>query len=230
MSDIITDWRTLNLQSLDILLCSGSGKMSQQIQWLQRLRGFVSPAADISHAAAIVCMPDIVAEVLDTNISTSGIYVNETTTLNTWPKPPKKGLQVNDFEGWLENYNGKVWIRQIANPVPQIQYNKDIVRFVFNHLRDPHAQFYESGIPGLVELFLCEIGIKKAILETAKLHCTEWIAELLRQFKILSDIYSGNRMPPCEWWPVVCKKNGTCRPSLLDQQALVKIGEPVRIK
>ncbi|MFA6281238.1 MAG: hypothetical protein WCY05_01885 [Candidatus Omnitrophota bacterium] len=229
MTDKITDWQTLNLQSLDIILCSGSGKMSQQIQWLQRLRGFVSPASDISHAAMIVRVPTVIAEVLDTSISPSGIYVNETTTLNNWPKPPKKGLQINDFEGWLENYNGKVWIRQVQSQVPPLN-NQHIVRFIFDHLRDKDAQFYENGIPGLLELFLCEIGWNKAVLQTAKLHCTEWISELLRQFQVITNAYSGNRLPPVEWWPLVCKKNGTCRPSLLEQQALVKIGVPIRIK
>jgi hypothetical protein len=224
------DWKTLNLNSLDILLCSGNGKLSQQIQWLQRMRGFVSPAADISHVACIVRIPDIIAEVLDTNISPSGLYASETTTLNNWPKPPKKGLQINDFEGWLENYNGKVWVRKIANPAIGTQYSREIIRFIIEKLRDKKAQDYESGIPGLFELTMCMFGFKKAILNTATLHCTEWDAKLLREFSILSNTYSGNRLPPVEWWNLVCKKNGTCRPSLVDQQALTKINPPIRIK
>jgi len=226
----ITDWRTLNLQSLDILLCSGNGKMSQQIQWLQRMRGFVSPSADISHVAFVLTLPDIVAEILNAAISPSGLYVCETTTLNDWSKPPKKGLQVNDFGGWLENYNGSVWARQISNRAIGLQYHTEIMRFVVNHLRDPHAQKYENGIPGLYELTMCMFGFKKALLNTATLHCTEWVAEVEREFKVLGGTVSGNRLPPNEWWPKVENKKGNCRMSLVDQQALVKINNPVRIK
>jgi len=230
MEDKIYDWKTLNLQSLDILLCSGNGKMSQQIMWLQRLRGLVAPSADISHVAFVLSMPMAVAEVLDTSLSPTGLYACETTTLNSWPKPPKKGLQVNDFEGWLENYNGKVWVRQISNQAIGRLYQKEIMRFVVDHLRDPYAQRYENGIPGLWDLFWCEFGFKKALLQSATLHCSEWDAEVLREFKVLGGTVSGSRLPPNEWWNLVYKKNGTCRPSLVDQQLIEKLNEPIRIK
>ena len=230
MTDKITDWRTLNLQSLDILLCSGNGSMSRKIQWLQRLRGFKRPAADTSHAATIVTMDDFSAFTLSVPADPLGLYVSETTTLNSWTVPPKKGLQINSFDEWLKNYNGKVWIRQVQFGRTE-NFNRELIRYIFTHLRDPKAQKYESGIPGLFELLLCELGIKKAILETAELHCTEWVSELLREFKILANVYSGNRLPPCEWWPHIRRRqHADDKRSLIDMQALVKIDEPIRIK
>jgi hypothetical protein len=227
MKTEIIDYRKLNLQSLDLLGCSGNEDLSKKIQWLQRMRGIQRPAADLSHEAALVTMLAEKAFMLDAPEDPDGLYVTETTTLNKWCG--KSGLQVNGFSEWLKNYNGKVFVRKVDFQRTE-DFNRELIRFIFSHLRDPNAQKYESGIPGMLELFLCELGIKKSILETAKLHCTEWIAELLKQFKLLADVISNNRMPPCSWWNEVCKKNGKCRPSLLDRDILVPISEPIRIK
>ena len=224
----ITDYRTLNLNSLDVLLCSGNGKLSEHIKWLQRLKDIDSPAANVSHAAAIVkwpfeliagCYPDI-----------DNLYVTETTTLNSWCG--KKGLQVNGFKKWLDNYNGEVYVRKLDFERTEKFQNK-LIAFILQHLNDPKASKYENGIPGLLELLLCEIGIKTSILNTAELHCTEWVSELLKEFKLLADVISNNRMPPFEFWPKICRntKDATrCRNSSLDQNMLMPISEPVRIK
>lgn len=225
MTQTITDWRSLRLKSLDIIICSGKSGISKNIEWLQRLRGFMPTAADLSHAAMVIKMPDIAADMLSVGISPTQTYVCETTTLNQWAG--KKGLQINDFENWLDNYNGRVWIRQVSQiSIP----NNEIIKYIVTKLKDKDAQKYESGIPGFIELLLCEFGIKRAILQTATLHCTEFVAQTLFSFKVICQTYSPNRMPPVEWWPTVCKKNGECRPSLLDQQALSIISDPERIK
>jgi len=236
----IIDYRTLNLNSLDVLLCSGNGKLSEHIKWLQRLKGIDSPAANVSHAAAVIKWPfKAINDIACGNKGLAGLacyfdnddlYVTETTTLNKWAG--KKGLQTNGFGDWLENYNGEVYVRKLDFERTEGFQNK-LIGFIIQHLKDPKASKYENGIPGLLELFLCEIGIKTAILNTAELHCTEWDSELLKEFKLLADVISNNRMPPFEFWPKICRNTkdaARCRNSLLDQNILVPISEPIRIK
>jgi len=235
MSKII-DYQTLQLQSLDISICSGEGDLSKRIQYLQKLKGIQKPAAEISHSAAIVKIPKEKALLLNVPLDSDNLYVTETTTLNKWCG--KKGLQINSFQEWLRNYNGRVWVRKL-DFTRTADFDTELVKFIFQHLQDPKSQKYESGIPGLLELILCEFGIKKSILQTAELHCTEWVAELLKRFKLLFDYVSSNRMPPCEWWDdinvitgftILCSKIYDIRQSSLDLFIRAPISKPIRIK
>jgi len=229
----LVNWKQLNLRSFCILLASGNTWAPQKIQWLQRMRGIQNPAATISHVAMIVEMPPETAELFGGKVDPYGLYVTETTTLNKWCG--KSGLQINGFVEWLENYEGSVYVRSVRCPELDGK-NRELIAYIFEHLTNPKTRVYENGIPGLLELLLCEFGIQKAILNTAELHCTEWIAEIEKKFGVLEDIISNNRMPPCEWWDTIDVKTLSgklkTRCSLLDKYIKVycTIEAPLKIK
>jgi hypothetical protein len=209
---MIINWKTLNLKSMDILVCSGNGDLSKKIQWLNRLIGVKGEAALLSHACRIY-----------KGYLCDAMSVIESTTLNAWANPPKRGVQKNNFEDWLNNYNGKVWVIQLNFDRTQEFYIRDY-DFWKAHQNDP----YESGILGYGELLLCELQLDRAVrwfwpsykpLETAQLHCTELNVKFLKHHKLLNGVIAS-RLPPHEWWP-----DG-------DLYREIKCGvlEPVRIK
>ena len=137
----LTDYRTLNLQSLDLLLCSGESDLSNKIKWFQRLTGWPVPDNELSHLACCY------------KTTKTGLSVIESTTLNKWCG--KSGVQMNPFDDWLQNYNGRVWVKTLA--FDRRLYNKQILNFWLEHRNDP----YENGIMGYLELFLCGLGLHK---------------------------------------------------------------------
>lgn len=212
-------YRTLNLQTLDTGVCAGKMWLSNRIAWLQKLRGFEPPASLITHVFKIVKMPAETAELLGVYPDKDNLYVCETTTLNKWTTPPKRGLQINRFDRWLRNYNGHVGVRRWKFTRTE-NWNREVLTYIFKLLRDPKKQKYENGIPGAIELTLCEFGIKKAILETAELHCTEFNGTIDMYFKLIaSGIISSNRLPPCEYLPYVIQR-GKLRKGLVEQLRL----------
>lgn len=186
---MITDYNELGLQSVDLLLCSGEGDLSKRIQWFQRITGWPKPDNELSHVAAVY------------KTTKTGLSVIESTTLNKWCG--KKGVQINPFNEWLDNYNGRVWVKQLFfNRKP---YNKKILDFWLANRNRP----YEHGIPGMLELFLCGLMLSAKIkkifpnfkpLQTKNPHCTELIAELLVALDMFTIDLDTNRMPPALWW------------------------------
>ena len=174
---------------MDLLLCSGESDLSNKIKWFQRLTGWPVPDNELSHLACCY------------KTTKTGLSVIESTTLNKWCN--KSGVQMNPFDDWLNNYNGRVWVKQLT--FDRKPYNKQILNYWLEHRNDP----YENGIMGGLELFLCGLGLHKIIqkvipsykpLQTKNPHCTELIAELFKELSFFNRGVETNRMPPALWW------------------------------
>lgn len=223
MNDKIYDWRKLNLQGLDILLCAGKMKLSGRIQTFQRFAGAPKIAAKISHAAGLVDFSSVTGSNMIENIfSMDGLFVEESTTLNKWSG--RKGVQVNPFKPWLANYNGKVYVRKL-NFVRNAHFVRRDMLFWEKHKNDD----YENGIPGAMELFLCGLRLHRFVRAlpfmgewtpafTDDPHCTELKALRLRFHQLWNRWVITNRMPPWLWWKEI------------DKWLMVPISEPIRIK
>ena len=216
----------MKLQTLDYLTCRGKSNLSGKIRKIQQFRGVELPACLTTHAACIIQLTESFAQLLDIEPDPNGLYVCETTTLNKWAG--KRGLQINPFNLWLANYQGEVWAHRWSFDIT-LDFNKAVIRYILKRLRDPKAQKYESGIPAAYEFLMCMFGIKRAIIQTAELHCTEWIAELLKEFKFLADKTSNNRIPPFEWWPQVIIKDEV-RYGIIARDKLIALAEPEKLK
>jgi len=105
---------------LDILLCSGSSRMSKTIQFAQKWTGH-----DDYHLSHVALLVDIDVKMkkrinfvlkqkkIDYRIKV-GLNVFESTTMNKWAG--KRGVQINPYSDWLANYNGKVFSRPVTAP------------------------------------------------------------------------------------------------------------------
>lgn len=186
----LTNWKTLNLQSLDIIECEGRSKTSKRIQTFQRFTGASEEEAKISHIAG-VCKSAFSQKLL----------VQESTTLNPWAG--KRGVQMNPFEQWLDNYNGEVYIKQL---VFERTYRTEITDAAF---WDVHKDDdYESGIPGGVELLLCGLRLHRYVrwafpnytpAFTSEPHCSELQAKRIDAHELWNRPIAINRMPPWIW-------------------------------
>jgi len=194
MSDEKKKWFDMKLQSLDILVCSGNGDLSKKIMWFNRLTGVKGKAAELSHTARIY-----------KGYLSHDLEVVESTTLNSWTLPPKKGVQRNPFEQWLDNYNGKVWAIQL-----DFERNKEFYDADFEFWQKHKNDRYENGILGLSELLLCEFRLDKIVrlilpkyrpLATKNPHCSELIVKFLQWHKFLSSSVIPSRFPPNVFWP-----------------------------
>jgi hypothetical protein len=191
-------------QDCDILICQGNSWLSTKIAWTQKLMGYPLPDRNSTHVALIVRLNMNEVKRLESscgcfiNADPNDLYVFETTTLNKWCG--KKGLQINPFGRWLENYNGTVGVRRLE--FDRTETRKNLMKFIAQHITDPKAKQYESGILGGLELALCVLGYRKHIIETNRLHCTEVIAECLKTLGLMqnnSAAPDNNRMPPTMW-------------------------------
>jgi hypothetical protein len=211
----IYDWRDMNLQSLDLILCKGKSKLSRYIQKTQEFAGADKADAEFTHVAAVK-RPMFDSHWFDLTFSNTGIFVQESTTLNKFSG--KKGVQLSHFGLWLKNYNGEVYIRKL-----------DFTRSVDFHHKDDVFWFkvkgtpYESGIPGGIELLLCALRLHRYIpwytpMKSKELHCTELNSERMDCHELWECQIQPNRMPPHIW------------PSLIDDSLRCDIGELVRIK
>ena len=209
---MITDWRELNLQSMDIILCAGKSKISKRIQTFQRLTGADKETARISHVAGLY----------DDNHFM--MMVQESTTLNKWAN--KSGVQINALARWIEHYNGDVYVRKLDFDRQRAFRELDSI-FWSNHKDDS----YESGIPGAIELLLCGLRLHRYVRRffpdyipkfTDEPHCTELQARRLDTHGLWTESFYPesplNRMPPWIWW------------SEIDKWLQVPIGKPIRIK
>lgn len=192
---ITLDDRNLYLQCGDLLLCSGNGPLSRGIQKYQAIAtrfGFIPSrylgtnpelAISLSHVAAI----------------SGGGQVAEATTHNKWAGPKgKRGYQVNPFRAWLDNYDGKVWVRQLSVPNGWVY---DVRTELMMADEAIIGTAYENGIPGMLELFFAGLNWFNAAkrLQTTSIHCTEGRGNILKKALILSSTVRTNKIPPCMW-------------------------------
>jgi hypothetical protein len=215
MSNKIYDWRELQLQSLDLILCKGKSKLSRYIQKTQEFAGADKSDAEFTHVASVK-RPMFDDHWFDLTFSNTGIFVQESTTLNKFSG--KKGVQLNPFDLWLENYNGEVYIRKL-----------DFTRTVNFHHYDDTFWYdvkntpYESGIPGGIELLLCAMRLHRYIpwytpMKTKEIHCTELNSNRLARHDLFECEVFPNRMPPCIW------------PNQIEDYLRCDIGGLIRIK
>jgi len=205
---MITDYKTLDLQSCDILLCSGNSKMSKRIQWFQDIQGYTPDECAISHVAGVYKTVD------------GRLQAQESTTLNKWAD--KAGVQMNDMEMWLPNYDGDVWVRKLDfDRTPEFKQSDR--EFWIKHRFDP----YEHGIMGYAELVLCGLRLDRYVrklfpnyqpLRTKSPHCTELVSMRLKLHKLIKFNVLHNRLPPAFWWQGI------------DTLFNCPIGKPIRIK
>ena len=191
----ITDWRTLDLQSLDLILCSGNGRMSKSIQKMQRLGGAPKDEAIMSHLAGVKLWRGYPTP-----------YIQESTTCNKWAN--KSGVQDNNIIPWLENYDGKVWVKQLVFERTDASVMKDR-NFWMEHCDDD----YENGIAGFFELLFCGLMLNKHIkkifpnfkpFETKEPHCTELQAWRLNYHDLWGIApVEFHRLPPWYWVSMV---------------------------
>jgi hypothetical protein len=201
----IYDWRSLNLQSLDIGLCEGFSELSRGIQKFQKFTGVPKEAARFSHVMNIA--------------GEHYTIVQESTTMN-WNG--EKGVQENPMDLWLENYNGRVWIRKLDFERTDLFYATDRI-FWEKHKDDP----YESGIPGGLELLLAglrwHLYVRKLFPNytpenTPEIHCTELGAKRITFHELWKFVILPHRMPPWVWW------------AQIDTWLRCPISRPIRIK
>ncbi len=178
------------MQTGDILLCSGNGTLSRRIAKTQQFFAksqnrpelISTGATEITHVAGVIF----------------GNVVFEATTLNEWCG--KKGVQVNYFDEWRKNYNGKIYLRENTGKINPYVVTKCACMYI--------GTPYESGIPGALELALTGIewqwfrktfNMPNGLTETTSLHCSEVIAKVLIMSGYLAYV-QANKMPPMEWW------------------------------
>lgn len=176
--------------NLSFLLCKGYGSLSKRIITYNHLMHVPEPANQISH----------VAMKYHSDGNTLNSFVFEATTLNEWCG--KKGVQSNDFNNWIKNYNGEVWERKILSTYDIYSYNVVIA------MSRQIGKEYESGIPGVLELLLCGVEWNwfrekydtENKLRTKKLHCSETAVIVCKELNIMKPEAVANKLPPCEFW------------------------------
>ena len=173
----------------DIYLCSGNGPLSRLIiRYNEVVLKMDGPASKLSHVA--MCGPD-------------ATHVFEATTLNKWAD--KEGVQTNPYCQWIENYDGKVWIRElISNRFSAAQIEK-----MHYKMKSFIGRDYEHGIPGMLELAFVGWQIpglsswwREHLKTKTDLHCSEADAEVLQSAGLLPG-YRPNKLPPCVWWDCI---------------------------
>ena len=203
-----------NMQSFDLLLCSGNGTASKIITKRQKRAGYSEIEASITHLALSV-------------VINGRKWVWESTTGN-WKWAHKTGVQFNLFDEW--QYNGKVWLRHIeAKRTPEIE------QIGLNKMLSLTGRRYESGLSGLRELIHV---MRPATIDngrTLDIHCTEGGGEVLQEIGWLKKTtikYKGDpgvsdgwteevklhKLPPAMFW------------KRIDSLMNVKVGQPVLIK
>lgn len=188
-----------------ILLCSGNGGLSKRIKKYQRIINKLDDdinvcdsACDISHVAMVI---------------SEGVEVFESTSNNKWAN--KKGVQINPFIDWLENYDGQVWVRDLIFPedVSKVQMNDVVFPKIQEKAESMVGMPYEHGIFGGLELALAGIEwewfvntfeLAEKLKTKDGVHCSESDAEICKFAEIISKFARTNKMPPMHWWGDGC--------------------------
>ena len=169
----------MKINTGDIILCSGNGFYSTRIKRFNRIVGVKGQAAEITH----------VAEIHDEH------SLFEATTLNLYND--KSGVQINDFEEWLENYDGSAWIRRrvFRNPDVESRAKKRIITSHTYLVGTP----YEHGIPGAIELLLC-IPRWNFWSKEGYVHCSQGVVMTDRYAQLVSFKINSSNTPPYTFW------------------------------
>ncbi len=173
------------MNTLDILLCAGTGKFSKIIQRTNKIMGYTGVDADISHVAMIM------------KTKYAGLFVFESTTLNKWCN--KSGVQINPYDEWLKNYDGDVYVRRLACKPPH-----DVAEWMCEQVGRP----YENGLGGSLELATTYLPMDRTRfgrwlrgkMKTVEAHCSEIDAECLQYFGLMSGKVSASKLPPPLWY------------------------------
>jgi len=237
----ILDYRNIEINTCDILLCSGCGDLSKSIQCFQGLAGFQEPAKQISHIASVIKMDSFQLSTLRSLITErhggreyifndpNGLYVFESTTYNKWCD--KKGVQINPMQEFIKGYGGMVFVRKLTW---DINITK-VIDFVSAHIDDN----YENGISGFFELLFCGLMWSRYIkakfpnwkpAASKNPHCSEIDAMLLKACGLLKDIAVENRMPPAVWADRLQVQKLHLEAATLDENILCPITGLIRIK
>ena len=178
----------------DDLICSGDSRASNVIKRMNRFSGTQGEAAEMTHVAMILRPPVFTYK--------EGFQVFDSTSIGY---TGIKGVQMNPFEEWLENYNGHVWWVHY-NMERTVPFEQEFLATALSKLGTP----YESGIAGGYELFLAGLRMDRIVryifprynpCSTHKLHCSELNVILKKHMGMLSSDVIASRMPPCEFWP-----------------------------
>lgn len=165
------------MNTLDILLCAGNGKLSKKIVWINKLTRKPKEARKLSHVV----------------IAHSSVLVAESTTWNAWVG--RSGYQVNNYDSWLRNYGGEVYLRRFTGKLPCAPWN------LLGDLRtELRGRPYESGIPGYWELLKAGIGFGM-LPPTNELHCSETVTIYLKRFGFIPEAIRDYAFAPADMWP-----------------------------
>lgn len=238
----LLDYRNIELNTCDIILCSGNSGLSKSIQSFQGLAGFKEPAKLMSHIACVVKLNSSDLHVLKTLLrikygesteyiytDPNSLYVFESTTYNKWVD--KKGVQINPMYEFIANYDGLVFVRKLTWEVN----TKQVIYFIADHINDK----YENGISGFFELLFCGLMWSRFIkakfpnwkpAASKNPHCSENVARLLKYCGLLKDIAIENRMPPAVWIDRLEVDKLHLEHATLDENILCPITGIIRIK
>lgn len=208
----------------DLILCSGNGKLSKRIINYQNIlrkldddSTLTEEDCQISHVGMVV---------------SNGVEVFESTTMNEWCG--KKGVQINPFPEWLDNYNGNVWIRKMILPKTGKYakiYNNPIYDEIQSNAESLIGKPYENGICGALELalagiqwewFVNKFKLAEKLKTKDAVFCSEVDAIVYQKVGILNKFVRANKMPPCQWFG-----NGSFDKNLINE---FSFGEPILIK
>ena len=174
--------KNFTVQNGAALLCAGKSPFSKAIALYNRVHGARGTAATITHVAKIFLDDDL--------------WVYESTTMNKWCG--KSGVQTNLFADWLENYNGKVYVRPVEfEDYESLSYGEKLL--FTQHRYSMFGTPYESGVDGIVEL--ASTALKKKKARTAKVHCSETSILANQAMGIYKKNVNPSKMPPFEFWP-----------------------------
>jgi hypothetical protein len=133
-------------------------------------------------------------------------WVFESTTLN-WNG--KKGVQINPYDQWFENYDGEVYVRRLHCKRPD-----GVAEWMASQVGRP----YENGLGGLLELLTVNLPISLFKGRTVEAHCSEIDAECLQEFDLMHKV-NPSKLPPPFWFG-----------SRLDAIMKCEVGYPMKLK
>lgn len=173
-------------RSLDIVLFSGKGRISEAIKWITK--------SDKSHIALTLHMHEY-----------NCLTLFESTTLSDTNdiltgKKGSKGVQLVNMSSRLNNYEGKVWVRPIIGTRTHKQK-----KAAMDFMREFHGRPYEKNQIELVRSAVDLPGIRfmKNEPDASSVFCSELTVLMLRHVGIMND----NGEPANEFTPADFSKD-----------------------